>query len=415
MDVYHARCCGLDVHKKRVTACLLTPGQGAVPRKQVRTFPTMQPDLERLRDWLVAEGCTHVALESTGIYWVPVWNVLEEALTLALVNPEHFKRVPGRKTDVTDSEWLADLLRHGLLRPSFVPAREQRELRELTRYRTTLIRERSAEVNRLHKTLEGANLKLGAVVSDLLGVSAREMLAQLVAGETEPTVLAALARGRMRDKLAQLEQALVGRVGTHQRFLLARQLAHIDSLEALIADLDAEVSSRLAPFAELLARLDGIPGVGQRVAEVIASEVGTDVAAFPSADDLASWGGFCPGNRQSAGRRGSGRTRKGNKWLRAALVEAAQAAGHSQTTYLGAQYRRLRGRRGSKRAAVAVAHSIVVSAWHMIDAGTTYDDLGGQYFDERAQEAVERQCLRRLERLGNTVTIQRAEGHPLPA
>jgi transposase len=415
MDVYHERCCGLDIHQQSVTACLLTPGSGPESHKQVRTFPTLLADLERLRAWLVGEGCTHVALESTGVYWVPVWNVLEDALTLVLVNPEHCKRVPGRKTDVTDSEWLADLLRHGLLRPSFVPVRAQRELRELTRYRTSLIQERAAEVNRLHKTLEGANVKLGAVVSDLAGVSARAMLEQLVAGQTDPAVLAELARGRMRDKLGLLEQALRGAIRAHQRFLLARQLAHIDTLDGLITDLDAEVARRLAPFAELLARLDAIPGVGVRTAEVILAEVGTDVAHFPTPAALAAWAGVCPGNHDSAGRRGSGRARKGNKWLRAALVEAARAAGRSRHTYLGAQYQRLWGKRGAKRAAVAVAHSIVVSVWHMLHDGVAYRELGGQYFDERARAAVERQCIRRLERLGNTVTVHRTEPHATPA
>jgi transposase len=414
MDVVYSTCCGLDIHQKSVTACLLTPGDGPTPRQQVRTFATMTADLEQLRDWLLAAGCTHAAMESTGVYWVPLWNVLEEHLTLALVNPEHFKRVPGRKTDVTDSQWLADLLRHGLLRPSFVPARAQRELRELTRYRTSLVGERSAEVNRLHKTLEGANLKLGVVASDVLGVSARQMLEQLVAGEADPAVLAELARGRLRDKLALLERALTGSVGAHQRFLLARQLAHIDSLDAVIGELDAEVATRLRPFAELLARLDAIPGVGLRTAEVLLAEVGTEVERFPTAGALASWAGMCPGNRQSAGKRGSGRTRKGNKWLRAALVEAAKAAGRTRGTYLGAQHQRLRGRRGAKRAAVAVGHSILVSVWHMLHDGSPYHELGGQYFDDRARDAVQRQCVRRLERLGNVVTIQPAEVHAAP-
>ena len=411
MEVTYPVCCGLDIHRKSVTACLLTPGDGPAPRQQVRTFGTMTADLERLRDWLLAAGCTHVAMESTGVYWVPIWNVLETHVTLALVNPEHFKRVPGRKTDITDSQWLADLLRHGLLRPSFVPEREQRELRELTRYRTSLIGERSAEVNRLHKTLEGANLKLGVVVSDLLGVSARQMLEQLVAGEADPSVLAELARGRLRDKLALLERALAGSVGAHQRFLLARQLSHIDSLDALIGELDAEVATRLRPFAEVLERLDAIPGVGQRTAEILLAEVGTAVTRFPTAAELASWAGMCPGNQHSAGKRGSGRTRKGNKWLRAALVEAAKAASRSRGTYLSAQHQRLRGRRGAKRAAVAVGHSILVSVWHMLHDGSAYHELGGQYFDQRARDAVERQCIRRLEQLGNVVTLQRQEVH----
>jgi transposase len=332
--------------------------------------------------------------------------VLEDQFTLLLVNARHIKAVPGRKTDVRDCEWIADLLRHGLLRPSFVPDRPQRELRELTRYRTALVDERAAEVNRLHKTLEGANIKLAAVATDPLGVSGRQILEALVAGTTDAATLAALAKGRLRTKLPQLEQALVGRVGAHQRFLVARQLAHIDFLDAQIVEVSAEIAERLRPFEDELARLDTIPGVGQRTAEILLAELGTDLSRFPSAAHLASWAGMCPGNHESAGKRYSGKTRKGNPYVRRALVEAAQAAGHTKETYLAAQYQRLVSRRGKKRAAVAVGHSILVRAYYLLQRGTSYEEPGGQYFDERQRHTVTHRLVERLERLGYQVTLQ---------
>ncbi|HEY1243560.1 MAG TPA: IS110 family transposase [Hyphomicrobiaceae bacterium] len=330
MDVSYTRCCGLDIHKRTVVACLIVPGTDGQPDKQIRTFGTMTADLLALADWLAAAQCTHVAMESTGVFWQPIYNVLEDRFTLLLVNARHIKTVPGRKTDIRDCEWIADLLRHGLLRPSFVPDRPQRELRELTRYRTALADERAAEVNRLQKTLEGANIKLAAVATDSLGVSGRQMLEALVAGTTDAPTLAALAKGRLRAKLPQLEQALAGRVGPHQRFLLARQLAHIDFLDAQIVEVSAEIAERLRPFEAEVARLDTIPGVGQRTAEILLAELGADLQRFPSAKHLASWAGMCPGNRESAGKRYSGKTRKGNPYVRRALVEAAQAAGHTR-------------------------------------------------------------------------------------
>jgi transposase len=334
-----------------------------------------------------------------------LWNLLEDRFTLLLANAQHVKQVPGRKTDVRDCEWLADLLRHGLLRASFVPERPQRELRELTRYRTALIRERAAEVNRLQKTLEGANLKLGDVASNVLGVSGRAMLQALVAGTTAPEALAELAKGRLREKRPALERALRGRLGPHQRFLLAEQLCHIDTLDEGIARVSAEIAERLRPFEAELARLDGIPGVGRRTAEVLIAEIGTDMTRFPTAGHLASWAGLCPGNRQSAGKRLSGKTRDGNRWLRAALTEAAQAVARTRGTYLAAQYRRLAARRGKHKAAVAVAHTILVIAYHLLADGVDYAELGGNYFDERDRQLVERRLVRRLETLGYEVTL----------
>jgi transposase len=405
MDVVHARCCGLDVHKRTVVACLLTPGPGGQPRKEVRTFGTMTEDLRALADWLAAAGCTHVGMESTGVYWQPIWNVLEGQFTLLLANARHIKQVPGRKTDVRDCEWLAQLLRHGLLPTSHVPGRAQRELRELTRYRTTLVQERTAEGNRLQKTLEGANLKLAAVTTKVLGKSGRAILEALLAGTTDPTVLAELAQGKLRAKLPQLERALAGSVGPHQRFLLARQLAHIDDLDGLIAEVSAEIAERLRPFDPALERLDTIPGVGRRIAEIVLAEVGPDLAHFPSARHLASWAGMCPGNHESAGKRHSGKTRKGSPWLRAALVEAAHAAGRTKGTYLRALYERVAARRGRKRAAVAVGHSILVIMYYVLTRETTYAELGGNYFDERDRTRVEHRLVHRLEQLGYTVSL----------
>ncbi len=408
MEVIYRRCCGLDVHKKSVSACVIVSEPDRPAHKEVRTFSTMTDDLLRLAQWLKANGVTHVAMESTGVYWQPVWNVLEEGFALLLVNAGHIKAVPGRKSDVRDCEWIADLLRHGLLQGSFVPEREQRELRELTRYRTALIRERTAEVNRLQKTLEGANIKLGAVATDILGASGRQMLAALVGGCTDAAALAELAKGKLRKKVPELQRALAGRFGAHQRFLLAEQLAHIDDLDETIARLDAEVAERLRPFVAEIEHLDTIPGVGRRTAEVIVAEVGTDMGRFPTAAHLASWAGMCPGNHESGGKRLSGRTRKGNRYLRAALVEAAQAAGHTKDTYLSAQFHRLCARRGLKKAAVAVGHSILVIAYHLLkNSDSAYCDLGLHYLERRDREAIERRLVRRLEALGNRVTLER--------
>jgi transposase len=405
MDVIYPRCGGLDGHKREVVACVVTTDPDGTPCKAIRAFGTMTPDILALADWLTAHEVTHVAMESTGVYWKPLWNLLEESFILLLVNARHVKAVPGRKTDIRDCEWLADLLRHGLLTGSFVPERPQREVRELTRYRTSLVRERTAEANRLQKTLEGANIKLASVATDILGKSGREILAALVAGQTDGAELAQLAHGRLREKLPQLERALAGRVGAHQRFLVAEQVAHIDFLEAAITRVSAEIVERLRPDEETLARLDTIPGVGRAVAEALLAEVGTDMTRFPSAKHLASWAGLCPGNHESAGKRRGGATRKGSPWLRACLVQAAHAAARTKGTYLAAQYRRLAARRGRAKAAVAVAHSILIIVYHVLTEGTVYCDLGANYFDERDRQAVERRLVHRLEGLGYTVSL----------
>jgi len=405
VQVVHERCCGLDVHQKTVVACLITPGPDGQPQKVIRTFGTMTADLLELADWLRAADCHPVAMEATGVYWKPIWNLLEDEFALLLVNARHIKAVPGRKTDVKDSEWLADLLRHGLLRASFVPDRPQRELRELTRYRTSLVGERAAEIQRLHKTLEGANLKLGSVTSKVLGVSARQMLDALLAGTTEPAVLADLAKGRLRAKRPQLERALAGQPGLHQHFLLAQQLAHIDFLHETLEQVSAEIAKRLHPFEAAVERLDAIPGVGRLTAEILLAEIGPDMSRFPTAGHLAAWAGMCPGNDESAGKRRRGRARKGSPALRTALLEAGQAAARTKDTYLAAQYHRLVPRLGKKKAAFAVGHSILRIVYYLLLRDTTYVDLGGHYFDERYRQQRERRHVRGLEHLGYAVTL----------
>jgi transposase len=342
------------------------------------------------------------------VYWKAPYNLLEGQFEVLLANAQHIKTVPGRKTDVKDAEWIADLLRHGLLRASFVPDRPQRELRELTRYRTALVRERAAEANRLQKTLEGANVKLGDVATNVLGQSARQMLEGLVAGNAEPATLAQFARGRMRAKIPRLERALAGRFAAHQRFMVAQQLAHIDYLDEVIDRVSAEVAERVAPFEAAIERLDVIPGVGRRTAETLVAEIGTDMSRFPTAAPLASWAGVCPGQHESAGKQHTGKTRKGSPWLRQALIEAASAAGKTKSTYLAAQYHRLMPRRGRNKAAVAVGHTILVIAWHLLQHDSPYVDLGSTYFDERDRAATERRLVRRLEQLGYSVHLDRS-------
>jgi transposase len=401
MQVVYERCCGMDVHKRTIVACVLTPAG-----KQLRSFETMTNELTELVDGLLELGVTHIAMESTGVYWQPIFNLLEGLeFTVLVVNAQPMKTVPGRKTDVKDAEWIADLLRHGLVQGSYIPSREQRELRELVRYRRSLLQQRAQLTNRIQKVLEGANIKLGNVASDVLGASGRAMLEAMVAGMDDPVALAALAKGTLQNKRPALEQALTGLMGTHQRLLLRSQLRHLDFLDGEIATLSQEVAIRLAPYAEALDRLDTIPGVGRRVAEEILAEIGPDMERFPSAGHLASWAKVCPGNNESAGKRKSGRTGGGNPWLRQALVEAARGASHAKRTYLAAQYRRLAARRGGKRAAMALAYTILSIAYYLLKRGTEYQDLGPNYFDERDREAVVRRSVRRIEQLGHKVTV----------
>ena len=403
MEVVYERCCGLDVHKKSVLACVITPeGQ------EIRRFGTMTKDLLMLADWLAERKVTHVAMESTGVYWKPVFNVLEDDFELVVANAHHIKVVPGRKTDVKDAEWIADLLRHGLIRGSFIPDRAQRELRELLRYRRRVIQQRTQVVNRIQKVLEGGNVKLSSVASDVVGVSGRAMLEAMVAGEEDPKALAALAKGKLRDKRDALEEALRGLMGSHQRLMLQSQLRHLDFLDQEIARLDEEVSTRTSPFRDIVNRLDEIPGIGPRSAEQILGEIGTDMSRFPTAAHLASWARLCPGNNESAGKHKSGRSGKGNPWLGSTLIEAAQAAARTKDKYLAAQYHRIAPRRGRNRATKAVAHSIIVSIHHMLSNHTTYQELGANYFDNRDHLATVRRSVRRIERLGYTVTLEAA-------
>jgi transposase len=407
MEVVHPRCAGLDVHKRSVVACRIVPGPGDEPVKEIRSFGTLTRDLLALADWLDEAGVTHVAMESTGSYWKPIYNLLEDRFELLLANAAHLKAVPGRKTDVRDAEWIADLLRHGLLRPSFIPGRPERELRELTRYRTSLVHERTSELHRIGKVLEGANVKLSSVVATLDGRSGRAMLRALAAGQTEPAAVASLADRRLRAPRETLEAALAGRVGPHQRFILGAMLRHLDELEQLIADVSAEIEARLRPFDPQIELLTTIPGVSRRTAEVVLAEMGADMSRFGSARQLASWAGLCPGNYESAGKRHGGKTRKGSPWLRSALVTSATAAGRTKS-YLGAQLRRLAARRGLKRAKVAVAHSLLLIIRAMLISGQTFEDLGIGYFDERDRDHVQRRLTRRLEALGYRVSLSPA-------
>jgi transposase len=404
LSVVYPRCCGLDVHKRQVQACLLVTTPAGTVHQEQRSFGTTTEDLLALLDWLLAAGCTCVAMESTGSFWKPIFNLLEGQLEVLVVNAAHIKQVPGRKTDVRDAAWIAGLLRHGLLRPSFIPDRPQRELRDLTRYRMSLVDERSAEVNRLQKVLEDANLKVAGIATDILGKSGRQMLDLLAAGETDATVLAQCARGRMKEKIPQLEAALAGTVGEHHRWLLARQLAHIDYLDALLAELSEQIGQRLAPWEEEVALLDTIPGVGRQTAENVLAEIGTDMRQFPSADHLASWAGMAPGNHESAGKRKGGKTRKGSRWLRATLVVAAQSAGRSKGTALGARYRALAARRGKKRAAVAVGHSLLLAAYHILSDHQPYDER--RHLPPPPRPPSPTHLVEQLRALGFAVTIQ---------
>ena len=405
MQVIYERCCGLDVHKQTVVACAMVTDAKGQLRKETRTFATLTEDLEALAGWLATQGVTHVAMESTGVYWKPVFNILDGRFEVLVVNAEHVKKLAGRKTDVQDAEWIADLLRHGLLRGSFIPSTLLRELRDLTRYRTKLTDERKSEINRLQKVLEDANLKLASVASDVMGVTGRAILNELVQGHADPTTLAALAKGRLRQKRALLEKALTGRLQPHHRFLLAQHLSHIDFLDEAIAQLDAQIEEQLRPFQATLDRWDSLPGINRRLAEIIVAEIGLDLKPFEDAEHLASWAGMCPGNNESAGKRKSGKTRKGSKWLRRALTEAAHGAARTKNKYYQSLYRRLAARRGKQRAAIAVGHSLLVTGYHLITRNQTYQDLGANYFDERDREGVKRRALQRLAQLGFQVQL----------
>ncbi len=440
MEILYPRCAGLDVHKKNVKVWVSLMQANGTARKETRTYSTMTQNLLEMRDWLKEQGCTHVAMEATGVYWRPVYNLLEGELEVLVVNARHIKTVPGRKTDVKDAEWIADLLQHGLLSPSFIPSAPQRELRELTRYRTSLVEERAREVNRLQKTLEDTNLKLGDVVSDVMGKAARMILWELVEGETDPVRLAALAQGRGHASQEQLQAALTGKVTAHHRFMLAQHLRLIGQLDEAIKGVSEEIARRFTPpeppagdemsklappeqatppeevpqapktepplsWQEAARLIDEIIGISERVAQGLLAEIGTDMRQFPSARHLASWVGICPGNRESAGKRLSGKTRKGNPYARRLLIQAAHAAAKSKNSYLATQYRRIAARRGAKRAAVAVAHSILVIVYHLLRDRQPYQDLGGNYFDARDRQLVQRHLVRRLERLGYRVEL----------
>ena len=439
MDVVFPRCAGLDVHKKRITACRIVPdptGQKAEGITELQPFGTMTRDLLALADWLTEASLTHVAMESTGEYWKPVYNLLEDTFTVFLVNAAHVKNVPGRKTDKADARWLAKLMRFGLLQASFIPPKGQRDLRDLTRYRTKLVQERVREVNRVQGVLERANIKLASVIADIMGVSGRAMLEALIAGRADPATMAALAKRRMRSKIPVLEQALTGIVHDHHRQLLAMQLAHIDFLDEQIEALNAAIETSLkalstaepsreaqpplravsrAPsvavsppltFPRAVELLDTMPGLDQRGAEVIVAEIGIDMSRFETAPRLAAWAGVAPGNDESAGKQRSGKTRKGNRPLRAILTQLAHAAVRTKDTYLSALYQRLAVRRGKKRAIIAVAHSIMCSVFHMLSRNEVYRELGANYFDERRRQFTVDRLTRRIERLGYRVHLE---------
>lgn len=409
METLHERCAGLDIGKDEVVACIRVPDGVGGRRRDVRSFGTFTRQLEALAAWLASEGVTTVVMEATGQYWKPVWYVLEERdLELLLVNARHVKILPGRKTDVRDAEWLAELLEHGLLRGSFVPPAAIRELRDLTRYRKRLIQARGQEAQRIGKTLEDAGIRLDSVASDILGVSGRAMLDALIAGERDPAVLAELARGRLRTRRPELREALHGRFAGHHAVILRLALEHVDQLGRSIEALDTEIDRLMTPFARARDHLDTITGVGSRAAECIIAEIGADMSVFPDAAHLASWAGRCPGNNVTGGRRRSGKTRRGSVWLGDILTECAWAAARSRGTYLGAQFWRLARRIGKKKAAVAVGHSILVIAWHLLTDDADYQDLGGEYFMKRDAERARSRAISQLETLGYRVTLEPA-------
>jgi len=408
MEPIYTSCCGLDVHKRSIQACVRRLREDGSIHQETRTFGTMTRDILEMADWLAAEGITHVAMESTGVYWKPIYNLLEGRFTLLLVNAKHVKHVPGRKTDVKDCQWLAKLLQAGLLRGSFIPDRPQRELRDLTRHRTQLVAEKTRVANRIQKILEDANIKLASVASDILGASGRDMLRALIAGEQDPEKLADLARRQLRNKIPELRRALEGKVTDHHRFLVGQLLAHVEHLEGQIEALSRRIEEVSRPFASANKAVSSLPGFEQRSAQNVLAEIGADMEPFPTAAHLASWAGVCPGNNESAGKRKSGRTTHGNRWLRTALVQSAWAATRKKDSYFQAQYRRLAARRGKKRAIFAVAHSLLTAIYHMLKNGSTYKDLGGDYFDKLNAKRLLPHLAKRIKDLGYQVTIEAA-------
>jgi transposase len=405
MDLLHRRCCGLDVHKETVVACLRLVSEGKVTT-EVRTFQTTTADLLRMSKWLVENDCTHVAMEATGVYWKPVWHVLDDGeFTLLLANAAHVKNVPGRKTDVNDATWLAELLAHGLLRPSFVPDTQTQEMRTLLRTRKQLVREQSSHVLRVQKTLEDANIKLDSVLSDVMGKSGRAMIEALIAGETNPTKLASLADRRVKGTREELREALRGRVSKQHRFLLRLHVDQIDTLEAAIAKIDAQVEEGLAPFRTAVELITSIPGIKSVSAHVIVSEIGIDMSRFPSAAHLLSWACLCPRNDESAGKRRSNRVRRGSLWLKTTLVQCAWAAVNRKDSYLRAQFFRITARRGRKKAILAVAASMLTAIYHMLKDGTLYQDLGRNYLDRRSTDQQKKRLVKRLADLGYAVEL----------
>lgn len=410
MDVIHERCAGIDVSKTDVKVCLRLPGTGKRRRSEVRVFSTMTRDLLAMKDWLIEQGVTLVGMEATGVYWKPVFYVLEDAMDCWLLNARHMKAVPGRKTDVADSEWIAKLMEHGLVRPSFVPPQPIRELRDTTRYRTEVVRERTREIQRLEKLLEDAGIKLSSVVSDIVGKSGRAMLEALVAGERDPLVLAGMALGSMRGKREILAEALRGRFTGHHAFMVRAMLDRIDACKAMEARLSERIDAQVRPFRRRIELLVTIPGMSTRSAEVVLAEIGADITRFPTAADLASWAGVCPGNHESAGKQSTGRTRHGDPWLKGVLGQVASSASRSKGTYLAARFKRIASRRGKKRALVAVEHSILIAAWHMFTHDIEYHDLGGDHFLERTGKTRQtRRLVSQLNQLGYQVTLQSVE------
>lgn len=406
MEPIYTSCCGLDVHSKSIQACVRRIGKDACIHQEVRGFGTMTQDILALADWLTTEEVTHVAMESTGVYWKPIYNILEGRFSLILVNARHVKNVPGRKTDVKDCQWLAQLLQCGLLKGSFVPDRPQRELRDLTRHRAQLVHEKSAVVNRIHKILEDANIKLGIVATDILGKSGRDMIRALIRGEEDPSEIADLARRQLRGKIPQLRSALEGHVTDHHRFILGELMDHFEYLEGQIERFSQRIEEVSGPFEEAIEDVARLPGFEKRSAENVIAEIGCDMERFPSEEHLSSWAGMCPGNNETAGKKKSGKTTKGSKWLRATLAQSAWAASRKKGSYFQAQYRRLAGRRGKKRALIAVAHSLLIVIYHVLKDHTEYKELGADYFDKLNSKRLVPYLVKRLQNLGYEVKLE---------